>query len=93
MCNLLQKEVKKGRILGLFTSPHSPNLSINAIGFVPKKMKMPNEYRMIIDLAQPEELSVNAFIPRVESQVSFPLVQSAISAIISRRNGWCTHAV
>ena len=81
MSNLLQKEVEKGRILGPFRSPPFPNLSINAIGFVPKKL--PNEFRMIVDLSQPEELSVNAHIPRVESQVSFPSVQSAIDIIMS----------
>ena len=38
MRNLLQKEVKKGRILGLFRSPPFPNLPISAIGFVLKKV-------------------------------------------------------
>lgn len=81
MRSLLNKEVEKGRILGPYPHPPFSTQRINAMGFVPKKE--PNQYRMIVDLSQPEGNSVNFHIDRAESQVFYPSVQSAIDLILA----------
>ena len=84
MQKLVQKELQKGRFLGPFSQPPLDPFRINPIGFVPKKE--PNEFRLISDLSQPANHSVNFHIPKEASSVQYPTIQSAIDIILILRS-------
>jgi hypothetical protein len=57
--NLINKEVKAGRVAGPFSSPPFSPFVVSPLGLVPKKE--PNKFRVIHDLSYPHGQSVNFF--------------------------------
>lgn len=76
----IAKELSLGRVLGPYDVPPScHNYRISPLGVVPKKN--PGEFRMIHHLSHPEGSSVNDYIPKDISSVTYATIQDAIDVI------------
>ena len=77
--NMLNKELKKGRIAGPFSSPPFPNFRVSPLGLVPKNEA--GKYRIIHNISYPDECTINDFIDRADSAVSYETLDTIISLI------------
>ena len=75
----LTKEIHAGRIAGPFCKPPFPSMFCSPLGIVPKKN--PSEFRLIQHLSFPRDSSINDFIPRDFSSVSYASITDAISSL------------
>ena len=80
--NLVDEDVKKGRILGPFSLPPFPNLQVSPLAIVPKSS--PGSFRLIHNLSAPyNKLSVNAGIPDGEASVTYATVLEVVDFLLS----------
>ena len=77
---MVQKEVSLGRTRGPFFKPPFPTFICSSLGLVPKK---PDGFRLILDLSQPSDDSVNYFIDKDEFSLTYCNIDSAV-AILNR---------
>ena len=75
----LEKEVSKNRIGGPFQVPPFPNFITSPLGAVPKKE--PGEFRIIHDLSHPKNNSVNSFISKEDSAVTYETLDHFIQLL------------
>ena len=80
LSKLIEKEVSRSRFLGPFARLPFSTMRINPLGLVPKRT--PGAYRLITDLSQPSDNSVNSSISREKSSVKYPSIQEAIYVIL-----------
>ena len=81
--NIIEKEVSLERFLGPFHTIPFEHFNLSPIGLVPKRD--PGCYRLIIDLSQPKNNSINSGIPEEYSKVKYASLYSAINLIINPR--------
>nr|XP_002739190.1 PREDICTED: uncharacterized protein LOC100369835 [Saccoglossus kowalevskii] len=72
------KEVKLGHTIGPFSEPPFLNFVTNSLGIRPKKT---GGHRLIMDLSQPTNNSVNDFIPKENYTLVYARVDDAIAMI------------
>ena len=78
--NIIEKELSLNRFLGPFEVIPFEHFNINPMGVVPKKEK--GSFRLIIDLSQPKNNSINSGIPEDYSKVKYSSLYTAIDLII-----------
>lgn len=82
----INSELDNKRILGPFVQPPYNNLICSPLGLVPKKDT--GDYRLIHDLSWPKTgESVNEFIPKTFTQVSYETLDTCIEIITSIGRG------
>ena len=82
----VSKELKLGQVLGPFTQPPMTNFQCSPMGLVPKKGN-PGKYRLIMDLSHPEGDSINTYIPKDGSLVSYKPFDLALWLIRKQGRG------
>ncbi len=91
---LLEKEVKKGFIIGPFDDPPFPDYRINPIGIATRKYS--GKKRLIIDLSAPHNdaaQSVNSLIPLAPFSLFYATIDDAIKFIKKAgRGAWLSKA-
>ena len=75
----IQRECLAGRLAGPFRENHPNIIKISPIGLIPKKK--PGSYRIIHHLSFPAGVSVNDFIPREYTSVTYGSVDEAVRLI------------
>jgi hypothetical protein len=82
---MLAKEVSLGSMAGPFSVPPFPNLQVSRFSL----MEKPNNsgWRFLFDLSYPEDLSVNAGIPREAAAVSYVKVSDICNKILAIGRG------
>lgn len=75
----LDKEINAGRIAGPFHNRPFPDMFCSPLGIVPKKNPM--EFRLIHHLSFPRGSSINDFIPKEFSSVTYATINDAISTL------------
>ncbi len=92
--SLLEKEVKKGFMIGPFDDPPFPDYRINPIGIATRKYS--GKKRLIIDLSAPHNdaaQSVNSLIPLAPFSLFYATIDDAIKLIKKAgRGAWLSKA-
>ena len=75
----IDREIAMVRLAGPFAVPTPANVIVSPLGVVPKKV--PGEYRLIHDLSLPKFDSVNSYINKFYTEVSYELLDHCIGII------------
>ena len=83
--NIIEREIKLGRVCGPFTSPPFDNFHVSPLALVPKQEL--GKYRLIHNLSYPRDNSVNSAIPKEHTSVSYDTLDSALEWVLSYGRG------
>ena len=82
----LEEELRAGRIVGPFNPEELMGAQVNQIGVIPKSGQ-PNKWRLIVDLSNPRDHSVNDGIDKELCSLTYASVEEAVQKIWSTGQG------
>lgn len=81
----IDKEIALGRIAGPFLTPPFPTFRCSPLALIPKSV--PGEYRLILNLSYPTDMSVNDFIDKEFCTVRYSSIDDAVLMVQRLKRG------